>query len=54
MSIGQLFDFTGKRFKDEFLIQPLEIYEFQLPYGNYLLKLVQGDFTTMQKLLIIE
>ena len=54
ISIGQLFDFTGKRFKDEFLIQPLESYEFQLPYGNYLLKLVQGDFTTMQKLLIIE
>lgn len=54
MSVGQLFDFTGKRFKDEFLIQPHESYEFQLPYGNYLLKLVQGDFTTMQKLLIIE
>ena len=50
----QIFDITGKIIKDEIFIYPNEKHEIFLPLGHYFVKVRQGDFSALKKIIIIE
>lgn len=54
ISIVQLFDISGKIIKDEIFIYPNEKHEIFLPVGHYFIKVLQGDFSIVKKIIIIE